>query len=190
MDMDPRYYNKDPFPIKRLVQTVPVDYSDPRIGLRGGKKVVATDEIKANQIIGMYEGCYYFECEHNLDRNILNEMEKQYKAIDVNLLDSRGSQTETVRVKEKNFVKSGVRVEAHLGRDGYRQFSSNMLIDANNSVGPFSVFKSYLILQWSAECNDFRQDPLKSVEEMYKNKKDIDQGKSANCKWIYVWILV
>jgi hypothetical protein len=139
MDMDPRYYNKDPFPVKNLVQTVPVDATDPRIGLRGGKKVVATDEIKANQIIGMYEGCYYFQCEHDKDRTILNEMEKQYKAIDVNLIDARGNMTESVRVKDKTFLKSGVRVGATLARDGYRSFQSNMLIDANNSVGPFSV---------------------------------------------------
>jgi hypothetical protein len=66
--MDQRYYNIYPFPVKNLVKTVPVDESDPRIGLRGGNKVIATDRIKANQIIGMYEGCYYFQCEHEVDR--------------------------------------------------------------------------------------------------------------------------
>lgn len=137
--MDPRYYNKDPFPIKSLVETVLVDDTDPRVGLRGGKKVIVTGEIKANQIIGMYEGCYYFQCEHDMDRNILNEMEKQYKAIDVNLIDSRGSLTDVVRVKERTFLKSGVRVGATLGRDGYRAFQTNMLIDANNAIGPFAV---------------------------------------------------
>ena len=36
---------------------------DPRVALRGHKKVVATGRIKKNQIVGIYEGEVLFEME-------------------------------------------------------------------------------------------------------------------------------
>jgi hypothetical protein len=180
--MDPKEYNRAPFPLKNSVSIETVAMDDPRVGLRGKNKVVATGKIKANQIVGIYEGSYFFQCEHDMDRTILNDMKKQYKAIDVTLIDENHEYVDVHRVKNNVFLKSGVRIQATLERDGYREFTAHMLIDAEGTTGPYA---------WASECNDFRKDPLKSVEEMYKIKsKDIDAGESANCVWVYVWIMV
>jgi hypothetical protein len=55
-DMEPKEYNREPFPIKNCVSVAEVLIDDPRERLRGGKKVVAKSEIEANQIVGIYEG--------------------------------------------------------------------------------------------------------------------------------------
>jgi hypothetical protein len=54
--MDATEFNLDPFPIKNCVSVEEVSMNDPREGLRGGKKVVASTKIEANQIVGIYEG--------------------------------------------------------------------------------------------------------------------------------------
>jgi hypothetical protein len=54
--MDPKAYNPKPFPIKNCVSIEEVSMDDPRKGLRGKNKVIATSKIKANQIVGIYEG--------------------------------------------------------------------------------------------------------------------------------------
>ncbi len=92
-------------------------------------------------------GSYFFQCEHDMDRTILNEMQKQYKAIDVSLLDENHELVDVHRVKDKVFLKSGVKIKATLD-DGYREFQSSLLIDAHGATGPFAVcaFKSYLSL--------------------------------------------
>jgi hypothetical protein len=74
-----------------------------------------------------------------MDRTILNEMEKQYKAIDVSLLDQSHEPVDVHRVKDSVFLKSGVRIQATLERDGCREFQSHMLIDANGTTGSFAV---------------------------------------------------
>ncbi|KAJ3064064.1 hypothetical protein HDU98_000187, partial [Podochytrium sp. JEL0797] len=67
----------DAFRIKRVVQVVDL-IDDPR-GVT--KKVVATREIRAGEIIGIYEGTYRsnFEDETIDDETILNAYERQYK---------------------------------------------------------------------------------------------------------------
>jgi hypothetical protein len=90
-------------------------------------------------------GSYYFQCEHDMDRTILNEMEKQYKAIDVHLIDEAHESVDVHRVKDKVFLKSAVRIQATLERDGYREFQAHMLIDANGTNGPFAVYHYFLI---------------------------------------------
>lgn len=49
--MNPSSYNPESFPIKQLVPVVPVTGNDPRVSLRGGKKVIATTKIPENQIV-------------------------------------------------------------------------------------------------------------------------------------------
>jgi hypothetical protein len=80
-----------------------------------------------------------------MDRTVLNEMEKQFKAIDVDLIDEDHDFIDVHRVKEKVFLESGVRIKATLGSDGYREFRSDLLIDANGTTGPFAVCRFILI---------------------------------------------
>jgi hypothetical protein len=56
VSLDPKEYNREPFPIKNCVAIEKVSSDDPRVGLRGGKKAVAMSNIEANQIVGIYEG--------------------------------------------------------------------------------------------------------------------------------------
>jgi hypothetical protein len=80
----------------------------------------------------------YFQCEHDVYRNILNEMGKQYKAIDVELLDEKGRAIEVASVKDSVFSKSGVNIRAPLEL-GCQEFKAGILIDANGTTGPFAV---------------------------------------------------
>jgi hypothetical protein len=107
----------------------------------------------------------------------------------VDLFDEDYDSVDVHRVKNSVFLNSGVRIQATLGRDGYREFKSDMLIDANGTTGPFAVCRFILIIQWASECNDFRQDPIRSIEHMYKIES-IDEGMSANLDWVHFWILV
>jgi hypothetical protein len=74
-----------------------------------------------------------------MDRTILNDMEKQFKSIDVDLIDEDHDKVDVHRVKNSVFLKSDVRIKATLGIDGYREFRSDLLIDANGTTGPFAA---------------------------------------------------
>jgi hypothetical protein len=80
-----------------------------------------------------------------MDRTILNDMENQFKSIDVELIDEDHDSVDVHRVKNNVFLKSGVRIKATLDSDGYREFKSDMLIDANGTTGPFAVCRFILI---------------------------------------------
>lgn len=56
--------NPDPFPICPVTRVVEVEKDDPREALRhGGKKVLATQKLEKNQVIGIYEGLEIFDFE-------------------------------------------------------------------------------------------------------------------------------
>ncbi|KAI8922571.1 hypothetical protein DFJ77DRAFT_29239 [Powellomyces hirtus] len=53
----------DPFPFVACCKVVPVGLDDPRVKLRGRKKVVTDRFIRKNEVIGIYEGEVLFEEE-------------------------------------------------------------------------------------------------------------------------------
>lgn len=83
--------------------------------------------------LSVHKGSYYFQFEHDADRTILNELEKQYKCIDVDVIDERKCAKDLFRVKNESFVNSGAKIHSIKDRDTYRRFRTNLLIDANNT---------------------------------------------------------
>jgi hypothetical protein len=84
------------------------------------------------------KGSYLFQCEHDVDRTILNEIQKQYKSFEVSILDEKQNEVDVHRVKNEVFVKSEVRIQAPL-KNGFRSFRADLIIDGHGVTGPFAV---------------------------------------------------
>lgn len=94
--------NNKPFPIRECAAVVQVSDDDPRgkkpgtnrkksltfifeVALRGGKKVIATRNLAAYQVIGIYEGRYMFDAESHL--TVLTRLEYENKLMETCSLD-------------------------------------------------------------------------------------------------------
>ncbi|KAJ3034181.1 Bromodomain adjacent to zinc finger domain protein 2B [Rhizophlyctis rosea] len=138
--------NASPFPIAQTTKVVPVDDDDPRIGLRGHTKVIASKTIEKNQIIGIYEGEVLFEMEHH--SNVLNRIERENKSIDYDHFEKLEHD-----IEEEYAIYFGLNKGHHIG-DGMFRFSDPLICDGTKAKGYF---------QWTTEVNDCRQDPFTPV---------------------------
>ncbi|KAJ3282248.1 hypothetical protein HK104_010986 [Borealophlyctis nickersoniae] len=166
--------------------TVPDD--DPRMELRGGKKVVATAPIRKYQVIGLYEGETSFEAEQLLRTNVFNRAEQEYKSFEF------GTFSELKHQLHRDILKDcGITVE---DEGDVVDFKDPLIVNARNVAGRFEVRTisgvrcsdkdMQLTLfgrgQWCAEINDYRLDP-------YNINAKIDLEREPNVIFAEVQIL-
>jgi hypothetical protein len=146
------------------------------------RKVVALEDIAKNQILGIYEGNYVFQCEHDVDRNVLNEVHKQFKVVDVCCRDQKNVLKTVYSIPKEVYGDTRCKGAMIVGENV--EFFSDLLVDGYLSTGPFA---------WTSECNDYRKAPLKSVEGMHVLRGiDIDDETKddVNVCLVTVYILV
>ncbi|KAJ3038085.1 Histidine-containing phosphotransfer protein 3, partial [Rhizophlyctis rosea] len=166
--------NSDPFPIAQYAQSVPVEDDDPRVGLRGHKKVVATQRIKRHQIIGIYEGEVLFEMELSALENILNRVEMEYKSIDY----------ESYKSLEHEIDPD---YAAHLGltrgkyEEGTFKFSDPLVCNGGMAKGYY---------QWTTEVNDYRENPLAPASQQREDGvPNVKFMEVLILGWPYIFIM-
>ncbi|KAJ3222209.1 hypothetical protein HK099_002564 [Clydaea vesicula] len=175
-------FNTNPFPITKSAVVEAVDKDDPReVGLRGGKKVLATRFLRNNEIIGIYEGFEVMEYEHAKDINILSEFYLEYKSI------SARPEIDVYKIPIDVFRSSGVRIPERKGNknisivneNDFVNFYCELVVDGSSNSGYFS---------WCSEINDFRLNPLEALNQP-PLKKQLQNVRRPNVVFREVKIL-
>ncbi|KAJ3120540.1 hypothetical protein HK100_012746, partial [Physocladia obscura] len=193
--LDPKKISKEPdrpwrnpFEIEKIVSVKDASPSEKR---KVTKLVVANRDIKPGEFIGMYEGQYMLDVEHeNLEpTNLLNAFEREYK-----LHESHSTAEEVITLGVDFLAEAKISQTKWLNSDGLndhgtKRINSKIVIDGSKCRGMYG---------WASEINDFRSDPL-GFKPTGKNKYDKnDEGRSANCgiyevvvaKWPVYFLIV
>ncbi|KAI9337599.1 hypothetical protein DFJ73DRAFT_962317 [Zopfochytrium polystomum] len=156
--LDPKVIGKKPctpyqyFPIQRLTEVVEVK-DDPR----GVTKLVrATAPIAKHQVIGMYEGQWCLQFEHELQScSTLDRYFTEYKLFDCLENDIPH------HLSEQLALEAGVE-NMSLRRNDANQILTQVWLDGAYSKGYY---------EWATELNDLRMDPFNRSDEKKRQRK-------------------
>ncbi|KAI9349469.1 hypothetical protein DFJ73DRAFT_833670 [Zopfochytrium polystomum] len=176
--LDPKAIGRHPtvpydyFPIKSVTEIIEVR-DDPR-GV--AKLVRATSNIAKNEIIGMYEGQWCLQLEHEVKTySVLDRYYSEYKLFDCMDLEFAH------HISPKLASAAGVGTHSRLRRSENNTVSSQVWLDGAYSKGYY---------EWATELNDFRSNPFNRLEdETIQKTADVEIIDVRIMGWPYKFVV-
>ncbi|KAJ3176676.1 hypothetical protein HDU85_006847 [Gaertneriomyces sp. JEL0708] len=164
-----------PFTFIPCCKTIPVSRDDPRVGLRGGKKVIATQHIRRHQVIGIMEGDVMFEFEHVSVSTFAQRFEAEYKSVELQSYADK-----MFKVRADLAVKCQIPDFEGSSSDNYVKFKSPLILNARDTSGMYA---------WAPEINDYRADPFESGTSIPDGEPNLLLQEVLLLNWPYLFIV-